>query len=86
MAAPTGAASGKWNTLVNAVVTRAAQQVPPIPNATSATVDAWLNAMWINPAAENDRNDLRAMCVAFLEANVPNAPTLPRALKIFASA
>lgn len=85
MAAPTGAASGKWNTVVNYIVTQAGKQVPPLANATSADVDAWLNDVWVDPAAENNRNDLRAICVAFLEANAPTATTLPRALHQYLS-
>lgn len=83
MAAPSDARANRWNQVVNAIVSAAAQQTPPLANATAADVDTWLNAMWVNPGAENDRNDLRALCLAWLQVNYPDAPTLPRALHAF---
>lgn len=86
MSAPSGAASGKWNSLVNGIVSLASQQTPPLTNATSSDVDTWLNAMWVNPAAENDRPDLQSICVTWLQQNQPDAPTLPMALHQFCTA
>lgn len=83
MAAPSDARANRWNQVVNAIVTAAAQQTPPLANAATTDVDAWLNAVWVDPSHENDRNDLRDLCVAWLIANAPQAGTLYSALRQF---
>lgn len=81
MSAPDGAASGKWNTIVNGIVNLGAQRTPPIV-LTAAEVDAYLNQIWLDPAAENNREDIRQICLDWLQVNYPDAPTLPRALRL----
>lgn len=80
MAAPADARANRWNAVVNAIVTLGAQQTPP-QTYTTAEVDTWLNALWLDGSHENDRNDLRDLCVGWLEANAPTAGTLRQALR-----
>jgi len=81
MSAPTGVKSARWNQAVSAIVNAL--------GITTAEADAWLNQVWLT-MFEGDEVagmiDAHARLRMFLEANRPDAPTLPRALVLWLTA